>query len=386
MKKYLERILTESVLRSLAHNPVTAILGPRQCGKSTLVKHLLKNRGDAIYLDLERPSDLQKVADPEWFLGHQADKLVCIDEVQRKPDLFAVLRSLVDEEDRMGRFLILGSASRDLLKQSSESLAGRISYKQLTPFLWTEVQSFVSMEDYLSRGGFPRSLMADSDELSYEWRQDFIGTFLERDLLQFAGFPPLTMRRLWTMLAHNNGQTVNLTKLGGSLGVSHTSIRNYLDLLESTFMVKQVPAYGGNTAKRLVKSPKVYVTDTGLVCALLQLPDYLQAVGHPVWGSLWETVVLLNLVGHFPGLDISHYRSSTGNEIDFVLSYRNKTIAIECKASLAPRLQSGTYAAIEDLQPHHTYVVSPLAAGYPMQPGITVVSLMELVEELGGMG
>jgi hypothetical protein len=151
-------------------------------------------------------------------------------------------------------------------------------------------------------------------------------------------------------------------------------------------MVKQVPSYGGNTAKRLVKSPKVYVTDTGLVCALLQLPDYLQAVGHPVWGSLWETVVLLNLVGHFSGLDISHYRSSTGNEIDFVLSYRNKTIAIECKASLAPSLQSGTYAAIEDLQPHHTYVVSPLAAGYPMQPGITVVSLRELVEELVGMG
>lgn len=382
LEHYYDRIITKRVERSLQNNPVTAILGPRQCGKSTLVKRLIRGRSDAMYLDLERPSDLQKLSDPEWFLGSQADKLICLDEIHRKPELFSVLRSLVDEYDRNGRFLILGSASRGLLRQSSETLAGRISYKHLTPLLWEEIQPKVSIEAYLSRGGFPRSLLAASDLASYEWRQDFITTFLERDLLQFAGFPPQTMRRLWTMLAHNNGQSVNLTKFGTSLGVSHTSIRHYLDLLEGTFMVKQVFPYRGHSGKRLVKSPKVYLTDTGLICALLQLPDYVQAVGHPVWGSLWESLVLLNLLGHFPGMDVSYYRNSQGHEVDFLVKTGKFTWAIECKASLSPSLQSGTYKALEDIQPDHTFVVSPISAGYAMKPGVDVVSLSELLVRL----
>lgn len=240
----------------------------------------------SVYLDLERPSDLAKLEDPEWFLGSQRDKLICIDEIQRIPELFPVIRSLVDQSGRNGQFLILGSASRDLIRQSSESLAGRITYKRLTPFLMDEVRGRVTTEQYLSRGGFPKSVLVN-DEASVEWRNDFITTFLERDLLQFAGFTPVTMRRLWTMLAHTNGQTVNASLLGSSLGISHTTVRTYIDVLEGTFMVRLLAPAQTNTGKRLVKSPKVYMTDTGITTALLRLRNFEQAAGHPVFGSLW---------------------------------------------------------------------------------------------------
>ncbi|MBV6654710.1 MAG: ATP-binding protein, partial [Mameliella sp.] len=305
---YLSRILEISITESLKYNPVTAVLGPRQCGKSTLVKELLKDKANTLYLDLERPSDLQKLQDPEWFLSTQTERLICLDEIQRMPELFPLLRSLIDTTPRKGMYLILGSASRELIKQSSESLAGRISFKRLTPFLFAEISDQVKLEAYLSRGGFPLSLLAPKDEVSYDWRQDFISTFLERDLLQFAGFTPRTMRRLWQMLAHTNGQTVNLSKLGSSLGVSNTTVRKYIDLLEGTFMLIQLPPYEQNTKKRLVKSPKVYISDSGITTALLQLKSFEQAAGHPAFGSLWETTVLANLKGHFPNLDISFYR------------------------------------------------------------------------------
>jgi predicted AAA+ superfamily ATPase len=292
---YINRALEADIRTSLKRNPATAILGPRQCGKSTLARKILDEIKPSVYLDLERPSDIQKLQDPEWFLGSQSDKLICLDEIQRYPELFPVLRSLIDAEGRNGMYIILGSASRDMLKQSSETLAGRISFKQLTPFIWEEVNASKTLEDYLSRGGFPRSLLAENDEASYEWRRDFIMTFLERDLLQFAGFTPATMRRLWQMLAHSNGQTVNYSSLGNSLGVSHTTIRNYIDLLEGAFMVRQVLPYFENTKKRIVKSPKVYITDTGLINALLGLKDFIQVAGHPGFGSLWETTVLVNL-------------------------------------------------------------------------------------------
>ncbi len=197
----------DSGSNSLAHFPVTAILGPRQCGKSTLAKHLISElTTEAVYLDLERPSDLQKLEDAEWFLSRQKGKLVCLDEIHREPELFPVLRSIVDENGGNGQFLILGSASRDLIKQSSESLAGRINYKKLTPFLWDEICHETDMESYMIKGGFPRSILAE-EKASMEWRESFITTFLERDLLQFAGFSPVSMRRLWQMLAHSNGQT-----------------------------------------------------------------------------------------------------------------------------------------------------------------------------------
>ena len=376
----ITRHLTKSLKDSLHHFPVTAILGPRQCGKSTLARHILSElNGDALYLDLERPSDLQKLEDAEWFLSRQKGRLVCLDEIQRKPELFPLLRSIVDENGVNGQFLILGSASRDLIKQSSESLAGRVIYQKLTPFLWSEIQTDTTLEDYIIKGGFPRSILA-ADEVSLKWRESFITTFLERDLLQFGGFNSVSMRRLWHMLAHSNGQTANYSALGSSLGLSHTSIRKYMDLLEGTFMVHQLKPYEGNTKKRLVKSPKVYITDSGITTALLNLRSFEEAAGHPVFGSLWESVVLENLRGHYPALDFSFYRSSHGNEIDLVIGDGTSRIAVECKSTLSPNLTKGNYSAIKDIQPSGTFVVIPAKKGYPLKKGIDVVSFPEMIE------
>lgn len=379
---YLPRQLEAEIETSLSRYPATAILGPRQCGKSTLVKHLLQKKKEAIYLDLERPSDLAKLTDAEWFLSTQLDKLVCLDEIQRKPEIFPLLRSLIDQGKRKGMYLILGSASRELIRQSSESLAGRISFKRLTPFLWQEIEQITTLETYLSRGGFPPSLLTPDDAVSFEWRENFISTFLERDLLQFAGFAPPTMRRLWKMLAHTNGQTVNLSSLGSSLGVSHTTIRNYIDLLEATFMLIQLAPYGGNTKKRLVKSPKIYLSDAGIATALLYLKTFEAAAGHPIFGSLWETAVLSNLVGHFPHLEYSFYRTNHGAEIDLVVSNGDTTIAIECKATLSPKLSAGNFSALKDIKPNACLVAAPVNESYPLKKDIDVVSLPELIRRI----
>lgn len=378
----IHRQLTKDLTHSLNHFPVTAILGPRQCGKSTLARHIITELNtEAVYLDLERPSDLQKLEDAEWFLSRQKGKLVCLDEIQRKPELFPVLRSLVDENGESGQFLILGSASRDLIKQSSESLAGRIIYKNLTPFLWDEIRAETNLESYMIKGGFPRSILA-GDKVSMEWRESFITTFLERDLLQFAGFSPVSMRRLWQMLAYSNGQTANYSALGSSLGISHTSVKKYIDLLEGTFMVRQLRPYEGNTKKRLVKSPKVYITDSGLTTALLKLRSFEEAAGHPAFGALWESVVIENIKGHYPDLECSFYRSNHGNEIDLVIVHGTSVIAIECKSTLSPKLSRGNYSAIEDINPSSTLVVIPAENGFPFKKDIDVVSLTELIEKI----
>jgi predicted AAA+ superfamily ATPase len=384
-EEYLDRTIAADVRQGLKNYPVTAIVGPRQCGKSTLIRYLVKYDRPVVYLDLERPSDLRKLDDPEWFLKNQRESVVCIDEVQRKPELFPLIRSLVDEWGGNGHFLVLGSASRDLLKQSSESLAGRITFKRLTPFLWTEVRGRVTIEEYLSRGGFPRSLLPEDDAVSFAWREDFIMSFLERDLLQWRGFSPATMRRLWLMLAHQNGQMVNLSAIGGSLGVSHTMVRNYLDLLQQTFMVSILPPLLSNTGKRIVKSPKVYISDTGIVAALLGLTGFNQIAGHPVFGSLWETLVLTNIQGMFPGCELFFYRTSNGAEVDIVMQQSGKRIAIECRASVAPALTRGNSSAIADLAPDHSFVAAPVEQGYPLQSGVTVVSLSELFDRIEAM-
>ena len=379
---YIPRILTEAVLDGIKNNPVTAIIGPRQCGKSTLAKYLLQELEEYTYLDLEKPSDLARLEQAEWFLQSQKNKLICLDEIQRKPEIFPLLRSLADEWGENGHFLILGSASRELLRQSSESLAGRISYKRLTPFLWEEIREYASLEEYLYKGGYPRSILKKDNLASFAWRKDFIMTYLERDLLQWSGFSPATMRRLWQMLAHLNGQTVNFSSLGSSLGVSHTTVRNYIDLLQSTFMVDLLQPTRYNTGKRLVKSPKVYLSDTGTAAALLDLKDFAAITGHPVFGTLWESAVLANIRGHFPNIDISFYRTSHGAELDFLVSDGQKHIAVECKASLSPSLSRGAYSAIQDVRPLKTLVIAPVDKGYPMNDRMKVVSLDELIIEM----
>ena len=375
---YIHRYLEPSVLKAIQNFPVTAVTGPRQCGKSTLVKHLLEVYPESIYLDLERPSDLRKLEDAEWFLTSQKEKLICIDEIQRMPELFPLIRSLVDEWNRSGCFLILGSASRDLLKQSSESLAGRISYKRLTPFLWEELENDYSVEKYFSVGAFPRSLLSEENEISFEWRESFITTFLERDLLQWAGFTPTTMRRLWQMLAHVNGQTANYSTLATSLGITSTTVKNYIDLLAGTYMVEVVPPYISNLGKRLVKAPKIYIPDSGITGALLGLRSFEELSGHPAFGSIWEQIVLSNLKGLYPDAEFFYYRTTNGAEIDFVMKIRNSVFAIECKASYSPSLSKGNYLAIEDIAPIHTFIVTPSSDCWPMKEKIDVVSLNEL--------
>ncbi|MDX9907679.1 MAG: ATP-binding protein [Bacteroidales bacterium] len=380
---YYSREIEKEVLKSIANNPVTAITGPRQCGKSTLAKHIAELSGkDTLYLDLEKPSDLSKLDDPEWFLGLQKEKLICLDEIQRKPELFPLLRSLVDEWAGNGHFLVLGSASRDLLRQSSESLAGRISYKRLTPFLLSELNNEIQLPDYLSRGGFPRSVLARDNEQSLRWREDFISTFLERDLLLWSGFSPVTMRKLWQMLAHLNGQVVNFSLLGSSLGVSHTTVRNYVELLQSTFMLHLLQPIASGTGKRLVKSPKVYLNDTGINNALLKIADFEQLAGHPSFGTAWETTVLNNLTGTFPHFNFYFYRTGHGAEIDIVVENGEKRIAVECKASLSPRLSAGTFIAIADVRPPVCLVVTPAEKGWPMKDGVEVVSIGEAIRKI----
>ncbi len=380
---YISRDIEDGLKGLLKNNPVTALTGPRQCGKSTLAKKIISSIDRVVYLDLERPSDLAKLNDAEWFFLSQKENLFCVDEVQRKPELFTLLRSLVDEWDENQKFFILGSASRDLLKQSSESLAGRISYIRLTPFLWKEINNKYSIEQYMVRGGFPRSLLAESNGVSLKWREDFISTFLERDLLQWAGFSSVTMHRLWQMLAYMNGQTVNYSRLGKSLGVSNVTVSNYIDLLNGTFMVEVLPPYISNTGKRLVKAPKVYIADSGITTALLNLESFQQLTGNPVFGTVWEQIILSNLTGHFPSANYFFYRTSAGAEIDIVMKHGNKVFAIESKATLSPGLTKGNYNAIEDIKPDHTYVVIPAQKGWPLSESVDVVSLDELIDRIG---
>lgn len=277
---------------------------------------------------------------------------------------------------------MLGSSSRELLKQSSESLAGRISYKYLTPFLFNELSNSSSIEQYISKGGFPRSLLEGDYERSFQWRTDFISTFLERDLLQWGGFYPLTMRRLWQMLAHNNGQTVNYSSLSSTLSVSNVTVRNYIDLLEGTFMIQVLPPFFSNLKKRMVKAPRVYVADSGITAALLGLTSFDQITGHPAIGAIWEQVVLSHLKTFYPLADYFYYRTSNGAEIDIVMTYMGRTFAFECKASFSPILTRGMFSAIEDINPKATFVVAPVKTGWPMKQGIEVVSILELQNKI----
>jgi hypothetical protein len=375
--KIYPRLLESQVETRLSEVPVVALVGPRQCGKTTLANRILSHHPDSIRLDLERPSDLAKLADPEFFLSRHRDRLVCIDEVQRRPDLFPVLRALCDETGANGRFLLLGSASRDLLRQSSETLAGRIAYLRLTPFLFSETVG-VPLPAQLWRGAFPRSLLAATDEASSAWRESFAQTFLERDLLLWEGFSPGTMRRLWTMLAHENGETANFSRLGGSLGVSDHTVRRYIDLLQGAFMADAVPPFVSNLGKRLVKAPKVYLADTGLAASLLGLRSFEELYAHPGWGRIWEQFVLAQMRGHFPDAEISFYRTSNGTEVDFVLRRRGRTVAVECKASSAPAVTRGNTLALADIRPDRAFVAAPVAASYPLSAEWTVIAPADL--------
>lgn len=381
---YFPRSVEKEIARSLQTKPVTVVTGSRHSGKSVLAKQLLsKIRGrETIYLNLEKLSDLQKLDDPEWFFEAQADKLVCIDGIHHMPDMFTVLRRTVDQKKRPGMYLLLGSASMELLGQDAKVLYGYVNYIHLPPHLYMEVSEAVSLETYLTRGGYYPSLMAESDETSMEWRLEYINSFLQRDLPQFAGITHRTMRRLLPMLANNNGQTVNYSKIGTSLEVSHNTIRNYIDVLSKMFMVTQLNAWHGKSNKRLVRSPKIYISDPGITCALLQLPNFDAAYGHPVWASLWESVVLKHLQTHFSTLPHYFYRSSYGNEVDIIIESGSMVVAIECRPSMKPDLSSGNRNALKDIQADLTFIAAPVKESYPLSDGVIVTPLNDLTAQI----
>jgi len=377
----LKRHLYPIIELALEQFPAVALLGPRQAGKTTLARSITAGRAGSLYLDLERPSDLAKLADPELFLSRYADHLVVLDEIQRRPELFSVLRALIDDNRHPGRFLLLGSASPQLLQQASESLAGRISFHELSPFDVSEVQpTFAELPSFWLRGGYPLSWLAKTDEASAAWRESFIATHLERDIPAFGiRVPSTTLRRFWQMLAHLHGQMWNASRLASGFGVSAPTVQHYLDILEATYMVRRLQPLHANLSKRLVKSPKIYLRDSGLLHALLGLRSLEDLAGHPVVGASWEGWVLEQIAQLLPSpWQLSFYRTAAGAELDIVAERGNKKIGFEIKFSSAPTLTKGFWSAVDDLALERVYVIAPVETGYPLGQNVDVIPAIEL--------
>ncbi|GMV89102.1 MAG: hypothetical protein AMXMBFR81_20330 [Chthonomonas sp.] len=382
----IERKLVSRVRGSLDRFPAVALLGPRQVGKTTLARTSLDL--PHVYLDLESPSDLAKLEDAEGYLRMHAGKLVVLDEVQRKPGIFQVLRGLIDQRilsgAGAGQYLLLGSAAIDLLKQSSETLAGRIAYLELGGLRADEVKPS-ALTDLWNRGGFPPSLLARSDAESADWRENFIRSYLERDIPALGPrVPSETLRRFWTMLAHRQGSPLNAAELARSLSVDATTVARYLDLLVDLLLVRRLMPVHSNAGKRLVKSHKTYVRDSGLAHTLLRLDTTDAVLGHPVAGLSWEGFVIENLLAASPPrTDSGFYRTATGAEADLVLDMPNgRRWAVEIKLGTDPTVGRGFWNAIEDLRPDRAFVVYGGSERYPKGKGVEAVGLPELMSEL----
>ncbi len=383
----IKRELHHQLVHLINHYPAVVLLGPRQVGKTTLAQDIGDVR-DALYLDLEMEMDREKLSDPELYLEEHENKLVILDEVQRVPELFQSLRGLIDRGRRRGirsgRFLLLGSASLDLLKQSGETMAGRVAITELAPFNALELDG--EQHDRLwVRGGFPDSFLAENETLSLQWRRNFIRTYLERDIPQLGPrIPAEALRHFWTMLAHNQGTLMNASALARGLGVTGKTVTGYLDLLVDLLLVRRLHPWHRNVGKRLVKSPKVYIRDSGVLHALLGLEHKESLLGHPVVGGSWEGYVIENLLSVAPdGTEAGFYRTSAGAEIDLILTLPGDRLwAVEVKRSLAPKPDKGFYYACTDLKPERKFVVYPGEERYPLKENIEAISLAGLMELL----
>ena len=382
-KRHLQALLAEELQLS----PAVALLGPRQVGKTTLALEVARDIPH-IYLDLESERDRSKLAQSELYLESHLDKLVILDEVHRAPSLFPVLRGLIDQARRMGRasgqYLLLGSASLNVLQQSSETLAGRIAYLELTPLNVMEVGQD-SVEPLWLRGGFPQSLSAPSDARSLRWRENFISTYLERDIPQFGPrIAAETLRRFWTMLAHQQGGMLNVAHLSRNLGVDVKTVQSYIDLLCDLLLVRRLAPWHTNTGKRLVKAPKVYVRDSGLVHALLNIETREALLSHMVLGASWEGYCIETLLACAPkGVTGYFYRTGGGAEIDLLLTWPGGELwAIEIKRSSAPKVERGFHSACDDLNPSQKWVVYPGQESYPISADIQAISLPGLCERM----
>jgi uncharacterized protein len=376
-------------LYALEGQAAVALIGPRQVGKTTLALDIAE-RSPSIYLDLESEEDREKLGDPALFLRAYEGQLVILDEIHRVPEIFPTLRGLIDQGRRRGhrngRFLILGSASMDLMQQSSESLAGRITYMEMGPL--NVMETYATQPDPTQlwvRGGFPDSFLAKDDQRSLEWRRNFIRTYLERDVPMFGPrVPAQTLEQLWTMLAHNQGGILNASKLAQSLMVSAPTVTRYIDLLVDLLLVRRLQQFHGNTGKRLVKAPKVYIRDSGLVHALLRIPNHEALAGHPVVGTSWEGMVIETLISAAPERTVvSYYRTSAGAEIDLLLDIPGHGLwAIDVKRGLAPKVQRGFHNACEDVKPQQQFLVYSGDTRYPVTETLQAISLHELTAVL----
>lgn len=380
----IKRILNRDILKSLMHFPAVGLVGARQVGKTTLAQMIAKQWPEkTLYLDLERPTDYSTLSEPELFLTRHTDKLVIIDEIQLRGDLFPVLRSLIDMDRRPGRFLLLGSSSPDLMRQSGESLAGRIAYHELSPLLLGELSP--DMMDLLwMRGGFPDSYLAASDEVSIQWREDFIMTYLQRDLA-FMGYdiriPVMKLRQFWQMLAHTHGQLINFSQLAMNMELSRQSIRKYLDILQETFMIRQLQPFHANVKKRLVKSPKIFIRDSGIFHTLMGINAFQELTGHSILGMSWEGFCIEQILSQLPrGWNAFFYRTQAGAEVDLVLQRRfgEAPLFVEFKYSQSPKLTKGFWEAKADLQPKVSFVISPGTQSYPLGEFVEVLPLTEI--------
>ena len=386
----IDRHLYPVLKQRLREVPAVVLLGPRQVGKTTLAKRLAEEESPALYLDLESPSDLAKLAEPELYLQAKLDQLVILDEIHRTHHLFNVLRGLIDEarrqDRRAGLYLLLGSASLELLRQSGESLAGRVSFLELGPLNLLEVAAIPGGQEQLwLRGGFPDSFLASGESQSLRWRQDFIRTYLERDIPQFGPrIPSETLRRFWTMLAHQQAAPFNASQLARSLGVDSKTVSRYLDLLVDLLLVRRLPVWRANVGKRLVKRPKAYVRDSGLVHALLGIREMDALLSHPVVGASWEGFVIEQLLlGHDNPLEGYYYRTAGGAEVDLLMHFADGALwAVEIKRSLSPKPTRGFHEACRDLQPERRCVVYPGTESYPLGEEVEVCPLMEMARSI----
>jgi len=382
----IEREKYHEVTELLDSFPAVAIIGPRQVGKTTLAHEIAETR-PSVYLDLESERDRVKLSDPGYYLRQHSDKLIVLDEIHKVPEIFQEMRGVIDENRRKGRkagqFLILGSAAIDLLRQSGESLAGRISYCEMFPLNIREVGRD-RQEQLWWRGGYPDSFLANNDRLSDVWRRDFIRTYLERDVPEFG--PRISaerLRRFWTMLAHLHGGLLNSANLARSLEVDNKTITNYLDLLVDLLLVRRLQPWHANVKKRLVKSPKVYLRDSGILHTLLQIPDFEALLGNPKLGDSWEGLVIENVVSALPsGVHPYFYRTSAGAEIDLLLDFGQETWAIEIKKTVAPKLSKGFHIACEDLKPTRKYVIYGGDEAFALTQDITAIPPLALMDEI----
>lgn len=388
----IPRSILSSIRQALDQEASVALIGPRQVGKTTLA-HAIAEERSSIYLDLESQTDLAKLEDAETFLRFHRDKLVILDEIHQVPALFDTLRVLIDEGRRQGqeysRFLVLGSASLDLMRQS-ETLAGRIEYQEIGPFHALEVKPGRVAPSLWLRGGFPRSFLADSDAQSLKRRENFIRSYLERDILMFKPrIPAGRIRRLWTMLAHHQGGLLNMAQLAGNFGVSAHTIASYLDLLNDLLLIRRLPPLHANIGKRLVKSPKIYIRDSGLVHALLEIGKFDDLLGHPVVGASWEGFVIECLLAVAPKRTRANfYRTIRGAELDLVLEMGSKhgVWAIEIKRSPAAKTSRGFLNALHDLQPDRAFIVHGGEDRYPVRDNLETIGLIELAQALASLG